>query len=149
MLDSLNVRFIGNWPFGPSFAVACDSARSLAFCGSGGGVYVVDVSNPSNPVKLSEAIHTRGIARGLFYQANRSYIACDVAGLEVWDVITPSSPVKIGFYDTPGEARGVVVSGSYAYVADGNCGLIILEFTGGTEIEEDIKWKGICRPPIL
>lgn len=42
--DSLNVRFVGNWPFGPSNAVAVDTARSIAFCGSGGGVYILDVS---------------------------------------------------------------------------------------------------------
>lgn len=38
--DSLNIRFIGDWPFGPSYAIACDSARNIAFCGSG-GVYTL------------------------------------------------------------------------------------------------------------
>lgn len=60
--DSLNVRFVGNWPFGKSYAVAIDSARNLAFCGSGGGVYILDVSilqarkrflRSSTPVDLS------------------------------------------------------------------------------------------------
>ena len=55
--DSLNCRLVGNWPFGPSYAVAVDSARNLVFCGSGGGVYVLDVSDSANPVKLSDAIH--------------------------------------------------------------------------------------------
>jgi hypothetical protein len=41
------------------------------------------------------------------------------AGLRVIDVSNPSSPREVGFYDTPGNARGVAVSGSYAYVADG------------------------------
>lgn len=54
--DSLNCRLIGNWPFGLCYAVAYDSSRSLAFMESGGGVYVLDVSNPTQPVKLSEAI---------------------------------------------------------------------------------------------
>ena len=39
-LDSLNMRFVGNWPFGDVYAVANDSVRSLSFCGSGGGVAV-------------------------------------------------------------------------------------------------------------
>ncbi len=38
--DSSNVRFVGNWPFGPSYAVEVDSTRELVFCGSGGGVYI-------------------------------------------------------------------------------------------------------------
>ena len=35
------------------------------------------------------------------------------------DVSTPSAPVEVGFFDTPGVARGVAVAGGYAYVADG------------------------------
>ena len=64
--DSLNVRFVGNWPFGPCWAVCVDSARNLVFVGSGGGVYVLDVSQVSNPVRVSE-IRTRGIIYGLYY----------------------------------------------------------------------------------
>jgi hypothetical protein len=41
------------------------------------------------------------------------------AGLRVIDVSNPSSPREVGFYDTPGWASGVAVSGTYAYVADG------------------------------
>jgi hypothetical protein len=33
--DSLNVRYVGGWPFGLSQAVAVDTTRSLAFVGSG------------------------------------------------------------------------------------------------------------------
>ncbi|NPV14584.1 hypothetical protein HPY86_06600, partial [candidate division WOR-3 bacterium] len=56
--DSLNCRLVGGWPFGLSYAVAVDEARNIAFLGSGGGVYILNVANPSNPVKISEAIHT-------------------------------------------------------------------------------------------
>ena len=35
--DSLNCRLVGSWPFGPSYAVALDSARELAFMGSAAG----------------------------------------------------------------------------------------------------------------
>ncbi|MEN8163429.1 MAG: hypothetical protein ABFS37_04815, partial [Acidobacteriota bacterium] len=31
----------------------------------------------------------------------------------------PDVPTEIGFYDTSGYARGVAVSGNYAYIADG------------------------------
>ncbi|MEO0076934.1 MAG: hypothetical protein ABIK19_04655, partial [candidate division WOR-3 bacterium] len=63
--DSLNCRFVGNWPFGPSYTVAYDQTRNLCFLGSGGGVYILNVSNPSNPIKVSEAIHTRSFVNGL------------------------------------------------------------------------------------
>ncbi|MCX7837672.1 MAG: hypothetical protein N2323_07000 [candidate division WOR-3 bacterium] len=127
--DSLNTRFIGNWPFGPAYAVSYDPSRSLCFLGSGGGVYILDVSNPSNPIKVSEGIHTRGIVYGLFYSNNKLYIACGQGGLEIWDVTNPNNPTKLGYYFTPDEAWGVYVLGSYAYVADGWAGLRIIDIT--------------------
>ncbi|MFQ5905147.1 MAG: hypothetical protein ACE5JA_01100 [bacterium] len=30
--DSLNVRFVANWPFGHANAVACDETRDILFC---------------------------------------------------------------------------------------------------------------------
>jgi len=129
--DSLNVRFVGNWPFGPSWAVAYDSARSLVFCASGGGVYILDVSDPSSPFRISTRIRTRGSVWGLFYDysSERLYIADYNAGLEIWDVSVPDLPIKLGHYDTPDDTRDVVVSGSYAYVADGGAGLRVIDIT--------------------
>jgi hypothetical protein len=79
--DSLNCREKGAWPFGPSNAVAVDPARNLAFMGSGGGVYILDIANPAQPVKLSEAIHTRGDVEGLCCQATRLYVAAGMPAL--------------------------------------------------------------------
>jgi hypothetical protein len=123
--DSLNCRFVGNWPFGPSLAVALDSSRNLAFCGSGGGVYVLDVSDPALPVKRSE-ISTRGAVNGLCYLNNRLYVADGLAGLRIISVSDPANPVEVGFYDTPGYAYGVAVVGNYAYVADYFAGLRVI-----------------------
>lgn len=41
--------------------------------------------------------------------------------------VTAKQPKEIGFWDTPGWARGVAVLGSYAYVADGVSGLRIID----------------------
>ena len=43
---------------------------------------------------------------------NRSY-------LRVIDVSAPSAPFEVGFYDTPGWAEDVAVSGGYVFVTDG------------------------------
>ncbi|MEA3311567.1 MAG: hypothetical protein U9Q76_05050, partial [candidate division WOR-3 bacterium] len=126
--DSLNMRFVGNWPFGPSYAVAHDSARNLVFLGSGGGVYILDASNSEEPVKISDEIRTRDVVNGLFYDTTSQalYIAAGEAGLEIWNVSDPFLPVKRGWRDTPGYANNVFVSGSYAYVADGPAGLRVI-----------------------
>ena len=43
--DTWNAELVGNWPFGKARATATDSARELAFFGSGGGVYILDISD--------------------------------------------------------------------------------------------------------
>lgn len=129
--DSLNVRLVGNWPFGAGYAVAADSTRDLIFYGSGGGVYIFDVSTPSNPIKLSEAIHTSGYVRDFFYDSPTQtlYIAAQWAGLEVWDVSNPTAPNKLGSCMTPLYMLGVTVSGSYAYTANHDSGLCIIDIS--------------------
>ena len=39
-------------------------------------------------------------------------------GLQVIDITNPESPQIVGSVDTPGDACGVAVSGTHAYVAD-------------------------------
>ncbi len=124
--DSLNVRRVGAWPFGPSYTVLVQG--NLVFLGSGGGVVVLDVSDPSNPQRVGE-IRTRGVVVGLDYEAGRLYVADGQGGLEVWDVNEPSAPMRLGSYFTPGSAEGVYVLGDYAYVAAGDGGLRILDIT--------------------
>ena len=136
--DSLNVQFVGNWPFAGSRAVAHDRARDLVFCSSGGGVYIFEVTNPAQPTKLSEKIHTRGFVEGIFYDSLslRLYIASGIAGLEIWGVSNPVSPLKLGFCDTPYYANNVHVSGSYAYVADQDSGLRIIDVSDSSNPTE-------------
>ena len=46
--------------------------------------------------------------------------------LAVVDVSDRAHPQPVAYYDTPGSAQDVVVSGSYAYVADDAAGLRII-----------------------
>lgn len=117
--DSLNVRFVSNWPFGASYAVACDMGRKLIFGGSGGGVYILDFTDPANPQKISEGIHTRGIIFGLFYDTlyQRLYIVSEDGGMEIWDVSEPSSPFRFSRINLYSQLWEIYVSGNYAYIA--------------------------------
>jgi hypothetical protein len=58
---------------------------------------------------------------------NYAYVADYDAGLQVIDVSNPGNCVRVGGYDTSGNAIGVVVSGNYAYVADGLSGLVVID----------------------
>ncbi len=94
-------------------------------------------------MKVSEKIHTHGIVQGIFYENSnqRLYLACNNAGLEIWDVSTPTNPVKLGSFITPGWALDVYVSGSYAYAADYDAGVQIYEnlLLGIEEEEREIN----------
>ncbi len=119
--DSLNVRYTGSWPFGRySNGVACDSTRDLMFLASSGGVYILDISLPQDPVMVSDLIRTRWVVWELFYSDSdqRLYVADGYAGIEIWDIANASTPQKLGYYDTPGTADGIYVQGSYAYIAN-------------------------------
>lgn len=44
-------------------------------------------------------------------------------------------------YDTPGVARGVTVVGSYAYVADGNFGLQVIDVSNPATTGSDVRFS--------
>ncbi len=117
--DSPEICSVGNWPFGNPYSVVVDSTRDLLFCGSGGGVFIYDVSDPANQLLVSEGIHTYGpavIEMSYDEESQRLYIAADYDHLEIWDVQNPENPIKLGSCEVPGDARSVTVSGNYAYV---------------------------------
>ncbi|MHB1034187.1 MAG: Ig-like domain-containing protein [Pirellulales bacterium] len=59
----------------------------------------------------------------------------DSAALKVTiDTVVPAfvNPVRLGSYDTSGQAYGVAVSGTLAYVADADAGLVIIDVSNPT-----------------
>jgi hypothetical protein len=62
-----------------------------------------------------------------------AYVAAGDGGLRVVDISDPTSPIEIGYYDTPGWAQEVALADDYIYLADDAGGLLILHFDGGVE----------------
>ena len=84
---------------------------------------VLDVSDPSAPevharLRLSE--FPSFTVRGVTLSGSLAYVAARRSGLHIIDVSDPSAPVLLGYYQMPGYANAVAVSGSLAYVADRN-----------------------------
>ena len=50
--------------------------------------------------------------------------------MQIIKITNPANPVRVGGYDTSGEARGVQVVSNRVDVADSNWGLLILEEVG-------------------
>ena len=58
--------------------------------------------------------------------ASHLYAASDW-GLEIFTLIEPTQPVRIGEIATPGRARSIAVEGNTAYVADGTAGVQVID----------------------
>ncbi len=98
--------------------------------------YGLRVLNAANPAKLSQVFIYNSPAYTYGVQYNGfAYITAGSAGLRVIEFPnfnvppTPNytDPREVGFFDTPGYAYSVDIKGSYAYVADGERGLRIVE----------------------
>jgi len=127
--DSLNVRCVGRWPYGPAYAVAVQGG--YAYLGSGGGIYILDIADPTSPTKIAQ-IATPGVVHGLFLDDFLLYVGDREAGLRIINVADQANPYEIGYYDTPGWAIGVNVVDTLAYVADWKAGLRVINVADPT-----------------
>jgi len=108
------------------------------------GLQIVDVIDPSKPL-LKGNFGTPSDARGIFTSGKTVYLAstylldccqgtfCEIlckhsdSVLQIIDVSDPLKPLSKGNVLTPGGAQSVSVSGKYAYVADYNHGLQVID----------------------
>ena len=75
-----------------------------------------------------------------------SYAYVADGDLRIINVADPAGPSEVGFYDTPGVARDVVVAGHYAYIADGESGLRILDVADPAAPVEVGTYKTLGEP---
>ncbi|MGB3477763.1 MAG: T9SS type A sorting domain-containing protein [bacterium] len=120
------VEFIGNWPFGYGYDVDYDEARNIAFCGSGGGVFILDIADLSNITALSDKIRLEGRERALFYDATtqRLYVGGTCGEFQIWNTSNPSNPMKLGDLGQSVLVSDIVVSDSFAYILSGKLKII-------------------------
>lgn len=91
------------------------------------GLYVIDVSNPSNPTRVGQYIMD-GQAYRVAVCDNYAYIAAS-DGLYIFDISIPSNPTKVGQCITDSGAEGVAVAGNYAYLTAGYFGLYVIDIS--------------------
>jgi len=92
----------------------------------------------------------RDVPRRLHHhsRASLTIVADSWLGIRAIDVSTPSAPVSMGFYDTPGSASyGVAASGWFVYVTEGGAGVEIFRdcemaiFSDGFEVGDTSAWS--------
>jgi hypothetical protein len=121
---SNELTLLGAWPFGYAFYTDYDASRDLLFYGTGAAVRILDLSNPSDPVLVSDAVHCQGRVRAICYEPTRQllYLAEEEKGMEIWDVSDPVNPVllsttQIVVWEYVAPVVDVEVAAGYAYIA--------------------------------
>lgn len=105
--------------------------QDTAFVGDGyNGHLLIDVVEGFQP-SFIDSVESADITCDVTVSSGYGYVAAGRSGLRVFDLNISNPPddflEEVSFYDTPGEARGIVKSGSWVYVADGSWGLTILD----------------------
>lgn len=115
--DSLNARFVGNWPFGFGWTLSLDTHRDIGFISSGAGAFILDLSNPAAPAKLGE-IRRRKVVEQLKQQDSLLAIVKRWDDeIELWNVADPAQPAKLAVIPVQ-LAYAVEFKGRYLYVGD-------------------------------
>jgi hypothetical protein len=93
------------------------------------GMWVVDISDPGNPVEIGWC-SDKGWA--ITVSGDYAYVAARGAGLKAIDISDPENPIKVGSLNT-NYAVDIAYGWGYAFVADGEAGLKIIDVNDPTE----------------
>jgi hypothetical protein len=103
---------------------------------AGRGLNIINVSDPSAPYEVgfcgTPSVYGPG---DVWVQDTFAYVADDDSGLCIINIASPSLPEEIGIYNTLGEALGVYVQDTLAYVAC-DTGLSIINVSDPSSPEE-------------
>ncbi|HNS51843.1 MAG TPA: right-handed parallel beta-helix repeat-containing protein [Anaerolineae bacterium] len=134
---------LGSLAIGSAFDVAV--AGSLVYLVHDGGLSIVDVSEPTQPVEMS-FVETSPDARAVVVSDGTAFVADGGQGLSVVDVSNPYQPQLAAVINTPGFAGELDVDDSRIYLADGTGGLaVVASMPGDTSDEPTATDRALCR----
>lgn len=122
--ESMKVVGVLEYPQ-PGFGYDLALRDSWVYIAGGAQFIAVNVSDPRYPNLRFQFYYPRN-CRGITIENSRGYLACEQIGVAAWRLDT-FPPVQIGGFDTPGNARGVVVKNGILFVADGVNGLVVVD----------------------
>ncbi len=110
----------------PSDALDVFISNDLAYVASQStGLHIIDISDPYNPYQVG-FYDTSGNVKSLDFVNEFVYIT-NGNGISVINVSNPALPFEVGFCESPDFAQGVSVQGDYAYVADWEKGMRVVD----------------------
>jgi hypothetical protein len=103
----------------PAFIEVADTpagSPKLAYLVGGGNLQLYDVSNSTEPVKVS-TLRIPGRPNRAAIKGSMAYVSAGVEGIHVVDLSTPATPTIVGSHKTPHPARDVAVTDTHVFVA--------------------------------
>ena len=104
---------------------------SYAFIAANDGLWVMDVSHPTDPA-LINSFATPGRAVALLLAGNVAYVADFDHGVRVVDIAYPQALAEVGFINISGNLTRLSKAGNKVYVATEAAGLHILDVSTPT-----------------
>jgi len=133
--DSLNVRQVGSWPFFSCKSVALDTstAQKLAVLSVGGGLFIVDITDPLHPDKIGEINLNNSYSYILEINDHYAYCLSDSLGLSIVDYSNPHLPVLVGqCLFKEGKNQALAIIGNYIYACIDYYGIKIIDISDPT-----------------
>jgi len=131
----------------PGFANPIAVAGNLAFvCSS--RLNAIDISSPSNPFLLGAGANLYASCYDMALSGNFAYLANAISGgFKIIDVSNPAAPAQRGGLVTGFQSYSVAQAGDYAYLADWDGGLRIINITNPDSpvIVKTVNFPAIVR----
>jgi hypothetical protein len=116
--DPVSLNKVSWWPYGTTYDVAYDPDTGMLVTGSGGTILLLDVADPTQPVKVSDLV-LEGQQQHIALSSGIAYITTYRRnGLQVVDVSDPLHLQTISFFPTDYVPHGIEIVGNIAYLAD-------------------------------
>ncbi len=111
--------------------------------GSSTKFWVYNLTDPAEPA-VDGSCSSVYSGESLVLNGDRAYVACEGNGMEIFDISTPTNPVKLPGYNPTYPVNNISVNNNLACIAAGeDNGLIILDVTDTNNIVEKGKFKDI------
>lgn len=125
-------------------AAALAAGDGYLAVGVGSRLHVIDVSRPASPEPVGDYDFEQPVL-GLTAVGDAVYVANSHDGLRRLDLSDPAAPRLTGTSATRGQAVGVAVSGTHAFVGDNSLGFDIVEAAGDLQRVGEYLGDGFPR----
>ncbi len=123
-----NISELGSYSASESNTYSVAVSGNYAFLADGnGGFKVIDISSSSSPTLKAQIPF--GNVYDIAVNDTVAYLAASGDGLQTVDIFDPLNPSSLGGKNRGRKAWGVGVSGSYAFIADGDSSLKAFDVT--------------------